>query len=460
MQVTETNAEGLRREIQIVVPVQDLNERCNKRLDEIKDSVEIRGFRKGRVPKPHLKKIYGRRLMLEVMQEAVEQSSQQALTDRNERPAAQPEIQFPEDEGEIEDIVKGAKDFSYSMRYEIIPPIELVDFATLEVERLVSDVEDDEVNEQLEIIAARNVTYVADNEAEAGDGDQLKIDFVGRIDGEAFDGGNAEDIDIVIGQSGFIDGFEEGLKGGRAGEERQVMATFPEDYTVEELKGKYAIFDVTIKEVGKPQKPAIDDEFAQSVGMEDLEKLKDAIRAQIGREYEQISRAKVKRRILDILDENHAFELPRTLSEAEFESIWKQHTQNMEGEGRSMEDMGKPEEELRTDYQKIADRRVRLGLVIGEIGERFEVQVEQSELREAMVQQARRFRGSEHHVYEYFEKTPGAIDQLRVPIFEDKVIDLLLSKVNLTDRKVSKEELMKPIDDELIDGAAEPERDD
>jgi len=243
----ETLSDGLMRQLQVVVPAQELNERCDKRLEEIKGTVEIRGFRKGKVPKVHLKKVYGRRLMVEVLQEAVEETSKKALTDRNERPATQPEINLPEDQAEIEGVVTGAKDLSYSMKYEVIPPIDLVDFAILDVERLVTEVTEEETTEKLNEIAQRNTLYDADAEAAAEDGYKLTIDFIGRIDGEAFEGGTAEGIDLVIGQGGFIEGFEDGLKGAKAGETRLVTTSFPEDYPVEDLKGKEAAFDVTVK---------------------------------------------------------------------------------------------------------------------------------------------------------------------------------------------------------------------
>ncbi len=446
MQITQTSSEGLKREIQVVLAAADLNARCDKRLDEIKDDVQLKGFRKGKVPKVHLKRVLGRRLMLEVLEEAVQESSRKALTDRNERPVGQPDIALPEDQAEIEDVVAGSKDLSYSMTYEVIPPIELVDFASLEIERLVSDVDDEALTTSLEDLAKRNISYSAAADAEAGDGDKLKMDFVGRIDGEIFEGGTAEDVDLVIGQGGFIPGFEGGLKGARLNEQRTVAVTFPDDYPVGELQGKDAVFDVTVKEVAKPQAPAVDDALATALGVENLDKLKELVSTQIASEYEQISRAKLKRGLLDLLDQNHSFDLPPSLVEGEFDSIWNEFTRDMEADEKSFDDLDKTEEELRAEYRSVAERRVRLGLVIGEIGEKFDVKVEQEELREALVRQARQYPGQEKFVYEYFEKTPGAIGQLRAPIFEEKVVDLLIDKVNLIDRKVSKEELIKPLD--------------
>lgn len=448
MQVTETVSEGLKREIQVVLAAADLNQKCDKRLDEIKDDVQIKGFRKGRVPKLHLKKVYGRRLMLEVLQEAVEESSKQALTDRNERPVAQPEIALPEDESEIESVVSGSKDLSYSMSYEVIPPIELVDFSTMNVERLVAKVDDAAVDEALQDLAKRNKAYNADPDAVAEDEDKLKIDFVGRIDGEEFEGGTAEGIDLIIGQGGFIPGFEEGLKGAKAGEQRDVTTTFPEEYPVDTLKGREATFAVTVQEVAKAAEAEVNDALAETLGVENLEKLRELVTNQITSEYDQISRAKLKRTLLDQLDEKHSFELPPSLVEAEFNSIWNELTENMKKEEKSFEDEGKTEQDARAEYEDIAKRRVRLGLVIGEIGDKHEIQVEQEELREALVQQARQYPGHEKMVYDYFEKTPGAIGQLRAPIFEEKVVDFLVDQATVTDKEVTREELAAPLDGE------------
>ena len=446
MQVTETISEGLKREIQVVLEANDLNQRCEKRLEEIKDDVQIKGFRKGKVPKPHLKKMFGKRLMLEVLQEAVEESSQKALTDRNERPVAQPEIMLPEDQAEIDSVVSGTSDLSYSMKYEVVPPIELVDFTTIDVEKLVSKVDDAAVDQALSDLAKRNTVYNAADDAAADDGDKLKIDFVGKIGGETFEGGTAEDIDLVIGQGGFIPGFEEGLKGAKSGDQRAVTTTFPDEYPVDTLKGKEAVFDVTVKEVAKPAEAEVNDALAEALGVENLEKLRELVTTQIESEYEQISQAKLKRSLLDVLDEKHQFPLPPSLVDGEFNAIWTELTENMKKDEKTFEDEGKNEDDVREEYRTIAERRVRLGLIIGEIGDKNEIQVGQEELREALVQQARQFPGQEKEVYEYFEKTPGAIGQLRAPIFEQKIVDFLIDKVNVQDNEVSREELIKPLD--------------
>ncbi len=448
MQITETSADGLKREIQVVLGAQELTERRDKRIDELKDTVQIKGFRKGKVPIAHLRKVYGRQLMAEVLQAAVEESSQQALTDRDERPAGQPKIEFPEDEEAVETVISGQADFSYSMSYEIIPKFDVVDFSTLELERLVSDVEDEEIDKAIQQLAERNVSYEPSETEGAADGHKLKIDFVGTIDGEEFEGGTAEGIDLVIGQGGFIPGFEEGLMGAKAGEERTVNVTFPDDYPVDTLKGKPAVFAAKVTEVGLPKEAEINDAFAETLGAENLEKLREMVSEQMAREYEQVSRMKLKRVLLDQLNEKHDFELPPSLVDGEFEGIWTQVTQRMEQEGKTFEDEAKTEAEQRVEYRDVAERRVRLGLLLGDIGETNKVEVSQDELRQALLQEAQQYPGQAREVYEFYEKTPGAIAQLRAPIFEDKVVDLIIEQASVTEKKVSVEELAKPLDED------------
>jgi trigger factor len=329
------------------------------------------------------------------------------------------------------------------MSFEVIPEITLADFASLRLERLVADVDDEAIAKAIEDLRERSVTYAAEEGRAAGEKDRVTIDFVGKIDGEAFDGGSAENAAVVIGQGGFIPGFEDGLKGAKAGDERAVEATFPAEYPVKELAGKTAVFDVKVKEVAAPVKPEVDDAFAQSLGADSLDKLKELVKAQLAREYEQASRLKIKRELLDELDKAHTFELPPTLVDGEFEAIWQQLTQGLQRAGKTLADEGKTEEGAREEYRRIAERRVRLGLVIGEIGARNNVQVTQEELRRALVEHARRYPGQERMVYEYFEKTPGAVAELRAPIFEDKVVDFVLAQAKPVETKVSREELFR-----------------
>lgn len=459
MQVTETSAEGLKREIQVVLDAKDLTERRDERIEELKGQVQIKGFRRGKVPAAHLRKVYGKQLMAEILQTAVEESSQKALKEREERPASQPKIDFPEDEKLMEQVVSGESDLTYSMSYEIIPEFEVVDFSTLEFERLTADVEAEEVDKAIQQLAESNVSYEATEDA-AEDGYKMTVDFAGKVDGEPFEGGSSEGIELVIGQGGFIPGFTEGMVGAKAGEERKVEATFPEAYPVEDLKGKRAEFDVTVKEVAAPKVPEIDDEFAKTLGAEDLENLKQMVSEQMAREYAQVSRMKLKRQLLDKLNESHDFELPPVLVDAEFEGIWDQVTKQMEQAGRTFEDEEKSEEAMRQEHRDLAERRVRLGLIIGDVGEKNSIEVTQDELRAALLEEARKYPGQERFVYEYYEKTPGAIAQLRAPIFEDKVVDLIVDKASVIEKKVSVEELGKPLpgeEDEVEDEVAATE---
>ncbi len=454
MQITETVADGLKRELEVVLAADELTERRDMRLDELKDTVQIKGFRRGKVPLAHLKKVYGRQLMAEILQAAVEETSQKAIDERDERPANQPKIDFPEDEATVESVIEGKADLSYSMSYEIIPKFEVVDFGSLKLERLTSDVEDEEIDKAIKQLAERNVAYEPVEDEASGEGYKVTVDFEGKIEGEAFEGGTAEGIELFIGQGGFIPGFEEGIKGAKSGEQRVVNVTFPEDYPVDTLKGKEAVFDVVAKEVAKPKEPEIDDEFAKTLGADSLEKLREMVSEQMEREYAQVSRMKLKRALLDELNERHDFDLPPSLVDAEFDGIWNQVTQRMQQEGRTFEDEEKSEEELRKDYRDVAERRVRLGLLIGDIGERHSVEVSQEELREALFREAQQYPGQAREVYEFYEKTPGAIAQLRAPIFEDKVVDIIIAGADVTDKKVSVEELAKPLDEDEAGGDA------
>ena len=454
MQVSVTNSDGLKRTLRVVIEQGELDKRFTTRLDEVKNTIQLKGFRRGKVPPGHIRKLYGRSLMAEVVQQAVEETSQAAITERAERPAFQPKIDLPEDIAEIERVMSGASDFAYSMSFEVLPAIELADLSTLQLERLVADVPDDAVDKTLTQLAERNTNFVAEEGRAAVKGDQLTIDFVGSIDGVEFEGGKAEDVPLVLGGGGFIPGFEDGLEGAKADEDKVVTATFPAEYQVATLAGKMASFQVKIKAVARAETPAIDDELAKGFGTESLDMLKDRIRTQIQQEYTHVSRTKMKREMLDLLDKAHNFELPPTLVDNEFEGIWNQLTQSMDQATKTFADEGKNEDEVRAEYRKIAERRVRLGLVLGEIGQKGEVEVTQDELRNALVEQARRFPGQEKMVYEYFEKTPGAVSQLRAPIFEEKVVDYIAAQAKPVDRKVSSEELLKPIDDGGLTGAS------
>ncbi|CCB66137.1 trigger factor [Hyphomicrobium sp. MC1] len=446
MQVTETAREGLKRTLQVVVGQAELSERFATRLDELKGRVEIKGFRRGKVPVAHIKKLYGKSLMQEVMEQTLNETSAQAIKDRNERPAQQPKVELVDfNEETFEKIANGQGDLAYNMSFEVLPPIPLADLSALKLEKLVADVDDEAVDKALSNLAERNTAYDIEEGRAASEGDLVTLDFVGKIDGEAFEGGSAEGQSLVIGKKQFIPGFEEGLVGLKAGDEKVVSATFPAEYPVAALAGKTAEFDVKVKGVSKSRTPAVDEDFAKGVGAESLEQLRGFISEQIKREYDQASRQKLKRELLDALDAAHTFELPASLVDFEFDNIWTQLENNLKATNKTFADEGKTEDEARAEYRKIAERRVRLGLVIGEIGEKNNLQVSQDELRRALVEQARRYPGQEKQVYEYYEKTPGALAELRAPIFEDKVIDFVVDEAKPTEKKVTRDELLKAV---------------
>jgi trigger factor len=330
----------------------------------------------------------------------------------------------------------------------VLPKFEITELSKLKLERLTAPVEAADIDKALSNLAERNLKFVAEEGRAAETGDRVTIDFVGKIGDEAFEGGTGEGVPVVLGQANFIPGFEEGLAGVKAGEQKTISATFPEGYPVETLKGKDATFDVTVTEVAKSEKPAIDDEFAKSLGAESVAKLRELVSGQIAKEFEAASRTKLKRQLLDVLDKAHDFTLPPSLVDSEFDGIWAQVEQGMKQAGKSFADEGKTEEEARAEYRAIAERRVRLGLVVGEIGDQNKIQVGQDELRRALVEQARRFPGQERMVYDYYEKNPAALAELRAPIFEDKVVDYIVELARPDVRTVSSEELLKAEDED------------
>jgi trigger factor len=444
MQVTETLADGLKRELKVVIGQGELGERFAARLGEVKDTVQLKGFRKGKVPTAHLKKLYGRSVMAEVLQTMIDETSRKAISERNERPAQQPAINLSEDKEEIERVLTGQSDLAFTMSYETLPKIAITDLTALKLEREVADVADEAVNKALDELIERAVRYEVEAERSAGEGDRVSIDFVGSIDGQEFEGGKGEGVELVIGQSNFIPGFVEGIAGAKAGEERAVNAKFPEQYPEASLAGKDAVFAVTVKEVAKPIKPALDDDFAKTLGATDLANLRELVSARIAAEYAAHSRARLKRQLLDQLEMAHDFVLPESLVNGEFDIIWRQLTRNLEAAKRSFADEGSSEEEMRAQYRKIAERRVRLGLVIGEIGETNKLHVTQDEMRAALMEQARRYPGQERHVYDYYQKNPNALVELRAPIFEDKVVDLIVTQAKPAEKKVTAADLLKP----------------
>ncbi|MDR4305163.1 trigger factor [Chelatococcus sambhunathii] len=455
MQVTQTLDEGLKREFKIVVPASDLDARLNERLDGLKDRVNINGFRKGKVPLAHLKKLYGKSVMAEVLDQVVAEANKKIVDDNGLKLAMQPKVKVTaEDESDEQQavlgVIEGKHDLSLSVAMEVLPKVELKDVAELKVERLVTDVEDKDVEETLDRVASSNRPFAAKDGA-AANGDRVTIDFVGKMGGEPFEGGSAEGHQLELGSNSFIPGFEDQLVGAKAGDEKAVTVSFPEAYPAAELAGKEATFDVKVHAVETPGEVKIDDELAKGLGFEDVAKLKDAVREQIGTDYARVSRQKLKRQLLDGLDAQYAFDLPPTLVEQEFDNVWRQVIADLAREGRTLADEDTSEDEAKAEYRKIAERRVRLGLVLAEIGEKHEIKVADDEVTRALVERARQYPGQEQQVWDFYRNNPEALAELRAPIFEDKVVDAILEKATVTERKVSRDELFATEDDE--DGA-------
>jgi trigger factor len=440
MNVTETTADGLRRELKVVVGADELERRLSARLDELKGRAKLKGFRPGHVPKEHLRKVYGRSVMAEVVQQAVADTSREALSQREERPAFQPTVGLPKDEAEIDQIFAGTSDLAYTLSFEVLPKFELMDFSKLALDKPVADVTEADIDKSVDRIRAANLRYKPkDGPAETGD--RLIIDFTGTIDGKPFEGGATEDAPVVLGSGNFIPGFEDGLAGARAGEEREVEAAFPETYPEASLAGKPARFAVKVKEVGAPETPPLDDEFAKSLGLDSVAKLRDTIKQRLQQDRAVASRLKVKRALLDALNEGHHFELPPTLVDNEFQSIWSQVTADLERSKRSFEDEGTTEDKARTEYRDIAARRVRLGLILSEVGTRSKIAVTDEEVSRALLERVKQFPGQERQVYDYYRNNPQLIAELRAPIFEDKTVDYILELAKVTETKVTAEEL-------------------
>ena len=449
MQVTESLNEGLKRELKIILGVDELSDKMSDRLNELKSQVRINGFRPGKVPVSHIRKLYGRSIMAEVVQQAVTDSSQKALEDRSERPAYQPEIALPEDQSEMETIMDGNGDLAYTMAFEIVPEFEVSEFSALELTKKVAKVDDSHIDESLAELAKQNRDFKPRAKtAKAKEGDRVTIDFTGRIDGEVFEGGSQENAPLELGSNSFIPGFEEQIVGAKTGDEIKVEVSFPDSYGVEELAGKPAVFDVAVNEVAEPVDATIDDDFASRLGLEDLSKLREAIQGQIEREFEMVSQAQLKRQILDKLDELYTFDLPERLVEQEFEQIWRQVTQELENAGKTFEDEDTTEDDAREEYRTIAQRRVRLGLVLGEVGEKAGVQVSEEEVSQALMERLRQFPGQEKQVYDFYQQNPQAMLELRGPIFEQKVVDHIAGEATVTEAAVSKDELFRDPDED------------
>jgi len=447
MQVTETVSDGLKREFQVTVPAADLEARLAGKLIELKDRVQLKGFRPGKVPITHLRKVYGRSVMAEAIEGVIRESNAKIVEERGFKLAMEPKVTIPDQETEVDRVISGQSDLAYTLALEVLPKIEFGDFKSIKLDRLHSEVTPVEVDEALAKLAEQNKPYVAKGEgAQVEKGDRVVIDFTGKLDGAPFEGGTGGDIGVNVGSGTFIPGFEEQLIGMAAGEIRTVNVTFPANYANAELSGKPAEFQVTAKAIEAPGTVTLDDAYAQTLGLESLDKLKDAVKERVAHEHTAMSRQKLKRSLLDQLDQMHKFEPPPTLVEDEFTNVWQAIENDLKQQSRTFADEGTTEEKAREEYRAISERRVRLGLVLAEIGERNNITVSDEELSRPIVERARQYPGKEQEVWDFYRKNPQALASVRAPIFEEKVVDFLIELANVTDKTISREELFK--DDE------------
>ena len=447
MQVTETLSEGLKRAYKVVLPMADLAKRLEGELESMKDKVKINGFRPGKVPMEHMRKMYGKQVMGDVLQNAVNEANRKIVEDNGLRLANEPKIDIDGGDEGVKKAIEVAGDLAFTVNIEVLPKFDIGTFDDIALERPVVAVPDEDVAQALDRMASQSRPFNA-KEGASISGDKLTIDFVGKIDGVEFEGGKGEGIDLVLGSGQFIPGFEEQLTGAAAGDACVVNVSFPENYQAANLAGKAASFDVTVQGVAAPGDLAIDDEFAKGYGMESLDKLKDAVRSTMQRELDSVSRAKLKRSLLDVLDKRYSFELPPTLVEQEFTSIWERVQQEQQQSGKTFADENTTEDAARAEYRRIAERRVRLGLLMAEVGEQEKVSVSDDELSAAIVEQARQYPGQEKAVWDFYQKNQQAVAQIRAPLYEEKVVDVIVAKAKVTDKTVSKEELMKEDEDE------------
>jgi trigger factor len=450
MQVTETLSQGLKREYNIVLSASDLASRLDAQLADLKTKVKINGFRPGKVPVAHLKRVYGRSVMGDVVQDAINAANKQIVDENGLRLAQEPKIELPTDQAAIEAALEARGDLAFKVAIEVLPKFEIGEFSDLTLERPVADVEEIEIEAALQRLAQDRRVYAEKAEgAKAETFDRVTVDFVGTINGEPFEGGTSEGIEVVIGSNTFIPGFEEQLLGAVAGERRAVQATFPEAYAVRKLAGQKADFDVTVKSVAAPEPFAIDDEFAKSVGAEGLDQMKSALRERIGVDYARASREKVKRKLLDALAARYTFEVPQGLVEQEFASIWAQVEREQQASGRGFADENTTEEAARADYRAIAERRVRLGLLLAEVGAKADVKISDEEMTQALIARARAYPGQEKQVWDFYRNNQQALAELRAPIYEEKVVDHILGLAKVEDRKVTAKELLQADEDDV-----------
>ena len=447
MQVVEKSNEGLSRVIAVTIPAAELNQKLDAKLKEVAPRMKLKGFRPGKVPMSHVRKTFGRDLMGEIVNDALNSSSQKALDDAKVRPAAPAEMKLTSD---MDRVIAGQEDLAYEMALEVMPDFTPTDVKKLKLARPTYEATDADLDEALTELAGQAKSY-ADKKGKtvkAADGDEVTIDFLGKLDGEPFEGGSAEDTQLVIGSNRFIPGFEEQLKGAKVGDETVLNVTFPEDYQAAHLAGKAVTFDVKVKAIKAEAPAVVDEDFAKRIGIESLDKLKELLRTNLNQQYVGAARFKLKRALLDELDKAHDFPLPPKMVEAEFEGIWGQVQADKEAGRMPEEDAKKSDKKLKEEYRKIAERRVRLGLVLAEIGRANNVQVTDQELNNAIMTEARNYPGQERQVLDFYRQNPNAAAQMRAPIYEEKVCDLIFDTAKVTDTPITKEELLKEDDED------------
>ena len=446
MDVKELKSEGLTKTYNVTVSKEELNGKLEAKIKEMQPQVTLKGFRPGKVPTSHIRKMFGPSIMNDVIEATVNETSQQAINDNKLRPAGQPKVDL---RANGEEVIGGKADLEYKLTVELIPDFDVADFTKLKFTRLTSEVDDKIVEARIKTLAEGSKSYKKKAKtAKAKNGDAVLIDFVGTVDGVAFDGGAMEGHQLVLGSNSFIPGFEEGLVGVKAVDELDVKVTFPAEYQAADLAGKDAVFATKVIEVQGEAAAKIDDELASKFGLENLAKLQELIKEQTEAEFAGQSRLKLKRAILDELDKKHSFDLPPGMVTAEFDNIWAQVKAEKEAGKLDADDAKKTDKQLEKDYRKISERRVRLGLVLAEIGQKEEVSISNEELQGAMIAEARRYPGQEQQVVEFYQKNPNAIAQLRAPIFEEKVVDLIIEKAKVTDKAVKEDVLFE--EDEMI----------
>ena len=439
MEVKELKSKGLKREFSITIGIDDIKEKKIKKLQDIASKAKIDGFRPGKVPTSHIEKLYGQSVMVEVIEEIVSEASQSVLQDRDLRAAVKPEVKLGSDMNEV---IEKNKDLIFTMNCEVLPEIEITDFSKIKLDKPVSKPTEKDIKDALEYLAKQNKSFKeVPEKTKSKDGDQVTIDYIGKIDDIAFAGGTANDANLVLGSKSFIDNFEDQLIGLKKGDKKLVNVKFPDNYQSSDLAGKDATFDVEIKKVSKAEDSKVNDDLAKNLGMEDLKTLKKNLEERIQQDFDSAARMKLKDSLLDVLEKKHKFKLPESMVNQEFDQMWNQLQQQLDQQKKELKDLELSEKEIRKNYTEISEKRVCTGLLIAEIGKQNNIQLEDNDINKALQIEMQKYPGQEKEILDYYQKNQDAIRQLTAPVFEDKVVDFILEKVDLKDVKVSREDL-------------------